>query len=265
MGLDISAPMTITAPADSDGRGEIAVLNDSTSGNFVGYVFDSSGFDGPSVRTSMDDIPQGHGAVLGSFYHGARSFTLDVVLALAATSALSFARRDKLYRAFNAMAADGTIVYTETGGSARLLSFRREQPPRGPNADRHVLLSGISADPRIYKNTPTTGTSPQTNNGNAGSLPTFTFTPSGGTVVITNTTSGLGSPALSLAQGTGYLSTGSAVTVDFNAKTVVQGGVSKYASVIFPTSIWWEVVPGANTFTVSNASSVSISFRDASI
>lgn len=147
----MSGTVTITAPASVDGRGGTAVLNNtSDSTNFVGYLFDTSGFDGPTVRTSMDNVVEGPGAVFGSFQHGPRSFTIEVDLKPDSTWALSNARRDKLYRAFNAMAAGGTISWTEIGGSLRQIEFRREQPPRGPDKEGHVLLAGIAADPRIY-------------------------------------------------------------------------------------------------------------------
>lgn len=260
MSIDLMSTVTITAPAASDGRGEVAVLNDSASGNFVGLLFDASGFDGPPVRTSQDLIPEGHGATFGSFWHGPRSLTLEILLSRASSWANSMTRRDKLYRATNAMAANGTIVYTETGGSARLINFRREQPPRGPDKDGKVLLSFVAADPRIYANTATTGSSPTTNAGTMSSPPTFTLTPTGGDVVITNTTT---SQALTLTVGGGTgVSTGSAVTVDFGQRTVTQS-TRKDAAVQFPSSVWWEVVPGSNSWTVTNASSVSISVRSA--
>src|SRR6266550_239568 len=113
--IDTSVPMTITAPSGVDGQGAIAVLNNPADTNFVGYLFDVSGFDGANVRTSTEDRPQAQGATFGSFWHGSRSFTLEVALQRSATWSVAFARRDKLYQATNAMAADGTIVWTETG------------------------------------------------------------------------------------------------------------------------------------------------------
>lgn len=259
--MDLLSVVTITAPSTADGFGEIAVLNNSASGNFVGYLWDASGFDGPPVRTSMDLIPGGPGATFGEFQHGPRSFTLEVQLTRSSSYNASNVRRDKLYRAFNAMSADGSIVWTESGASdSRTLYFRREQPPRGPDKEGKVLLAGIAADARMYSSTAVTGTSPSTNSGNAPSPPTFTFTPSGnGTVILTNTTTGLGSPALTLTVGgTSGLSTGSAVTVNFKDKTVTQGGTLKNGAVSFPSSIWWEVIPGANTWTRTGTATISV-------
>jgi hypothetical protein len=258
-------PVTITAPTGVDGFGEVATLNVPADANFVGYLFKSSGFGGAVVRTSQDDIPQGHGAVFGSFFYGARTWTQEIILTPSTTFALSDVRYRKLCRAFNAMSADGTMTWTEAGGAIKTLSFRSEQAPTDPDEEGHVLLAGISKDPRIYMSTPQTGSSPKTNNGTAFSPPIFTLTPTGGNVVLTNTTSGLGSPAVTLLVGASpLLATGSAVTVDFGAKTVTQGGADKSGTVAFPSSIWWALAPGvSNTWTVTNASSVSVSFRDA--
>lgn len=262
-----SGTITIAAPATTDGRAGTAVLNNSGSSDFVGYLWDASGFDGPPVRTAMDVIAGGPGATFGNFQHGPRSFTLEVQLSRAGSPNLSNIRRDKLYRAFNAMATSGTLTWQERGATeSKAIEFRREQPPRGPDKEGKVLLAGIAADPRMYNTTVQTGSSPKTNLGNAPSPPTFTLTPTGGNVVLTNTTSGYGNPALTLVVGgANGVSTGSAVTVDFKNKTVTQGGTRKDGAVSFPSSTWWEVIPGANTWTVTNASSVSISFQDAYI
>jgi hypothetical protein len=182
-----------------------------------------------------------------------------------ATWAASDARYNKLCRAWDAMHSDGTIVFVDTDAVTKRILFRREQSPSDPGPDGQVLLAGTCADPLIYANTAQTGSSPKTNAGNASSYPTFTLTPTGGDVVLTNTTAGLGSPAVTLTEGAAGVgvSTGSAVTVDFAAKTVTQGGTRKDYAVQFPSSLWWAIAPGANTWTVTNASSVSISFRDA--
>lgn len=260
MSVDLGVTYTITAPSGVDGRAEVAVLNDPSSGNFVGYLLDSSGFDSPEIRESADNIVEGDGGVHGSFYYGRRPFTLDIVVVPSSTTALSHARLDKLYRATNAMRSDGTIVWTETGGVAKVINFRRQQPIRGPSQERRCLFAGVAADARIYSNVALTGSSPTVNAGNIGSLPTFTLTPTGGNVVITNTTT---SEALTLTVGAGGVATGSAVTVNFLTKTVVQGGTGKYYAVTFPSSTWWEIIPGSNSWTVTNASSVSISVRSA--
>lgn len=265
--LDETATITLTAPAASDGRGEIAQLNGAdTDTHFVGRVLSSSR--SVVIRQSKDDISEGHGVVYGGQWYGDATHTLEVMLAPASTWAASYTRREKLLAATNAMAADGTMVWTDSGGAARLINFRREQYPSGPDSDRKMLLVLASSDPRIYLNTAQTGSSPKTNTGKVGSPPTFTFSPTTtGTVILTNTTAGYGSPAVTLTVATGYLTSGGgAVTVDFGAKTVTQGGTHKEGAVVFPGSTWWEVIPGANTWTITGTATVtgsSISFRDA--
>jgi phage-related protein len=266
--VDLSSTVTIVAPSTTDGRGETAQLNGlTTDTHFVGYLFDASGFDGPSVRLSQDDIVEGHGAVFGSFYHGAREFTIEADLKASTSYAASMTRMRKLYRAFNAMAGDGTVTWVEGGGASYFVSFRRSQPPRGPDKERKVLLSGICADPRIYKSgSPTSHATAATNNGTVESPPTVTFTPSGnGTVILRSTTL---SQSVTLTVGTGYLAASGAVTVDFGARTVTQAGTRKDQAVSFPSSTWWEVIPGANAWTGTTGTATfsvapSFSFRDA--
>lgn len=261
MSVDLNAIYTITAPSATDGFGEVAVLNDSTSGNFVGYLFDSSGFESPDVRESFDDIVEGDGGVHGSFYHGRRPFTLDVWLAIAATEAATHARLDKFLRATNAMRADGTIAWTETGGAAKLLNFRRQQPVRGPSQERRCLFAGVSADPRIYASTATTGGAGTcANAGTVGTSPTFTLTSPTNTITLTNSTT---SQTLTLLG----LSGAGTVTVNFLTKTVTAtiGTANRYSAVSFPSSVWWELQPGNNTVAVSGAtvSGSGISWRSA--
>lgn len=197
---------------------------------------------------------EGDGGVHGSFYYGRRPFTMDIMVEIAATEALSHARLDKLYRATNAMRSDGTISWTETGGQAKQLNFRRQQPIRGPSTERHCLFAGVSANPRIVSQAETgTVMNASVNNlGNASYPPRFTLSaPSN--PVITNTTTG---EALSLT-----ISGGGTLTIDFANHTVTQGGVSRYSSVNFTTSTWWELIPGTNAVTVSGGGTNTMYWR----
>ena len=51
--------------------------------------------------------------------------------------------------ALSGTVADGTITWTDTG-IAKMLTFRRAAPVRGPSQENKCLFSGISSDPRIY-------------------------------------------------------------------------------------------------------------------
>lgn len=257
MSILTASEITITAPAGVDGRSETAVLNNpGDTTNFVGYLLKTSGLSGANVRTSMDDIPEGHGAVFGSFYHGHRPFTFEVILAKASTWALSDARHRKLCRAWNAMAADGAITWTDTDGIAKRILFRREQSPSDPDDNGQILLGAVASSPRIESNTSGTynQASPGTiaNAGNIGAPPTFVLTSPTNTITLTNSTT---SEVLTL---TGLSGAGT-VTVDFSAKTVTatSGDSNRYSAVSFPSSVWWELIPGNNTVAVSGATATN--------
>lgn len=262
MSILLASSISITAPAASDGLGEVAVLNDSASGNFVGHLFAHSGLGGATVRTSMENKPQAHGATFGSFYRGHRPFTLTVLLARASSYANSDARYNKLVKAWNAMAGDGSIVWTDTDGIAKRILFRQETQPDDPNEQRQVLLGGVAANPRIQANTATTaGTGSFSVGGTAGALPTFTLTSPTNTITISRTSP---SPTETLTL-TGLSGAGT-VTVNFEERTVTatSGASDRYSAVSFPSSIWWELAPGvSNTVSVSGAtvSGSGISYR----
>jgi hypothetical protein len=259
MSILLASSVAITAPASSDGLGEVATLNDSASGTFVGYLWKISGFGGPGVRTSTDDIPEGHGSVFGSFFHSHRPFTLEVSLARSTSYANSDARYNKLCRAWNAMAGDGSIVWTDTDSIAKRILFRREQAPSDADEQGHVLLSGMAANPRIESNTQNQASPGSvTNAGNVSAPPTFVLTSPTNTITLTNSTY---SETLTL---TGLSGAGT-VTVDFGARTVTatSGASNRYSAVSFPSSVWWELRPGAQTVAVSGATATSgVRWRD---
>lgn len=263
MAIDLSAIYTITAPSGVDGFGEIAVLNDPTSANFVGYLEDLSF--GLEVRENADDKVEAHGGVHGPFWHGRLPFTMEISLEEAATWPLSNARYEKLRAACNAMAAPGSVVWTEQGRAATKLLFVEQQSPRA-SKDGRVMFQGVSANRLILASTATTGApgSGLTNAGKAATFPTFTFTSgASGTVVLSRTSP---SPTESLTLtigGTNGLAASTSTTVDFAARTVYQGSTFKNSAIAFPSSVWWAMAPGANTISASGASSVSISWFSA--
>lgn len=260
MSILLASSITITAPASSDGMGEVAVLNDSASGNFVGYLWKVSGLGGAAVRTSVEDLPEAHGAVMRNFFLGPRSFTLEPSLARASSYANSDARYRKLCRAWSAYAADAALTWTDTDSIAKRLLFRTEQPPSDPDEQGHVLLAGIAANPRIESNTGGTYNSASpgfiTNAGTTGAPPTLVLTSPTNTITLTNSTY---SETLTL---TGLSGAGT-VTVDFGAKTVTatSGASNRFSAVSFPSSVWWELRPGAQTVAVSGATA-TVRWRD---
>lgn len=251
--FDPSATWTFTAPASSDGRGEVAVVNDRASGNFVGLMEEVTR--SAAIRPSSDNIPEGHGAVFGAQYYGAGAYTFKVALTAGTTWAASFARRDKLFRATNAMAADGTASFVESGGGTVNLNFRRQEYPQGPDATGTVLVALTTADPRAYG--PLTSRTTAT---------THTFTPAGtvdtGPIIVVGTPSATvnisrTAPGSTVTLTFTGLSGGGAVTVNFKDHSITQGGVDKSSAISWPSSTWWELVPGvSNTVTITNSSTL---------
>lgn len=262
--IDLTATATITAPSAVDGFGEVAVLNDTASGSFVGYVHDFT--TAIEVRKTKDSVPEGHGGIFGSFWYGERTFTLEVALDRAATFTLSNARADKLFAATDAMASDASFVWTDTGRVATRLLFRREEDPRGPDKEGHVLIAGSCQEALILANSTSSGSpgSGLTNAGKHATFPSITFTSgASGTVVLSRTSpSPTESLTLDIGGSTG-LTASTVTTVDFAARTVVQGSTDKYAAVQFPTSVWWAMAPGANTISVTGGTSATITWRSA--
>lgn len=248
MASDLTVAYVVTAPASSDGFGGIAVLNSPIADtNFVGYLEEFTR--SVSVRPNKDNVVEGHGAVFGAFYFGETTGTLKVKLQPSSTYTLSNARHDKLLKATNAMADYGTIVWTENGGVAKRILFKTEMKPSDPDENGYVLFGWSSPDDRIYANAATTGGAGTcTNAGEASTPPTFTLTAPTNTITLTNSTT---SKVLTL---TGLSGAGT-VTVDVKARTVTAtiGTADRYSAVSYPSSVWWELIPGANTVAVSGA------------
>lgn len=258
---------TFTSP-----DGTVAVLQDPASSSFCGYITDDAGgitgLDSPEIRENADFNAGLHGGIHGSFLFGRRPFTYaGVIPPSAALGGTLNQRVDRLDHCIkNCLEADGLVQWTETGAVKKRLSFRAQLPPKisGHNA-RAFFLGLVSADYRILSDAlhtfgPATSFSGGTaivNAGVVGSSPVFSIVTPANDISIVNTSLPSGLNTVRLLG----LSGGGAVTVDFAARTVMQGGVSKRGSIKFPDSVWWTLLPGSNALTIT--SSASISFRDA--
>jgi virginiamycin B lyase len=111
--------------------GDVAVFNDSTSGNFVGMLSpESSGLDSPEVRESAQDATEADGGVHGDFYYGRRPVVLQgTILATSATDRNT--KVERLLRASDAMRGDATLKWKPVGATEEVeLKLRRQQPVR---------------------------------------------------------------------------------------------------------------------------------------
>lgn len=264
MSVETNATFTITAPAGVDGYEEIAQLNGATTDtNFVGYLNDLTF--AREVRESADNLVEGHGGIHGSFYSGRLVFSMEIELKRAATFALSNARYEKLFAALNAMTADGTISWTESGRSSTRLLFRQQQSPRGPDNKGIVQFTGVCESPYILSSSPNSS-APGTlsNAGKAATFPTFSFTTAASGSVVLSRTGPSPTEALTLAiGGSSGLAASTGTIVDFAARTVYQGSTNKAGAISWPSSVWWGMAPGSNSVSATGATSVTVSWRDA--
>ena len=118
----------------------------------------------------------------------------------------------------------------------------------------------VAADPRIYDVTQTTvslnGTA--TNSGNVESRPVVTCTSPASGTTVTNTTS-TGFVKLTAVSPNTMPGT---VVIDAGARTITDG-TNNRMDLLDPTSTWFTVAPGANTFTVAGGGTASLTFRNA--
>jgi hypothetical protein len=268
MATDFWVPITVTAPSGVDGFGEVAVLNgDPTAANFCGWVNDWTF--AREVREAADVVPGADGGIHSSFLSGRLPFSMEIQMAMAANVAASNARSDKLAAAFNAQTADGKIAWTEHGRVATFLNFRLQQSLRGPGADGKVLVNAVSAIPLILADGTASSSAPGsglTNGGKAATWPSFSFTSgASGNVVISRTSPGATQTLTLTIGGSSGLTASTATTVDFAPwnRTVLQGGANKRGAVQYPSSVWWAMAPGANTISVTGASSITVTWRSA--
>ena len=228
----------------------------------------------PEVRTSDQPRPQDHGLFWGSDYLGGRSLVLEMVI-LGATPADAAARMDALsarWQPPRGPAATKTLTVELPGVGPRILNGR----PRRLAFGTAQLKAGVvtataefaAADPRLYEAIARTGTAglPIVSGGrtynriypltygalgltgavlamNVGNYPTRPLAIITGPVTnprLQNVTTG------ETLAFTYVLGAGSILVVDFDGRTVLEGGTSSRYYALTPGSTWWELQPGLN-------------------
>lgn len=280
MAHEIGAVYTIVG-AD----GTTAVLNSPTDPNFVGYIREIGGLDSADVRESSEDIPQGDGAIHGSFYAGRRPVTIEgFIHADGDNASVRNGRVDRLLRATLALRGDSLLKWTESGGVARQLSLRRQQPTRiSKLRPKDFLVAMVAADPRIVSqainsgsvsagalttsgfNFPLNfpldfmevaglaGSISATNAGNGepggpGALPWFRVDGPITNPRIRNNTTGKEIRII------GSLSSSEYLLIDSRDHTIkLNGSIDRYDLLDFANSEWWELQSGANDVRLLSA------------
>lgn len=256
------------------------------------YLEEISGFDSPSVRSNVEDIPEGDGATAGDFYYGRRAWTMRgrVVGQTANERNLSVSI---LQQNLRGLRSDFTLKSAPLGLPAMQMTGRVDQLRVTGGFVKEFQISGISPDPRFYSQQQhiqvATGqaSSPgasfpwafPVDFGGASGATVEVDCPSGGnfeTPPLLRISGPISSPLVGNAE-TGEaiyldgvtLSSGEYAEIDMGARTVLHSnGTNLYRYLRFPGSVWWQLQPGANTIQLwgggtTTQTELSVIWRDA--
>lgn len=238
-------------------------------------VHDLDGLGAPAYRVSDVPRPQDHGEDPGADYLAGRNVTLKVSIH-GADPADVVALADALLGAWRgpqppSPAAARPLTLRMHGGRERRLVGR----PRRAAVESKVVGNRVEAtleyhgwDPRLYAEDPSAGntTLPESSGGRSYPLTfdrTYGAAGSAGTVLAVNAGN---FPTRPVATITGpasnprlenvtagetlafdyVLGAGSTLVVDFDARTVLEGGSSSRYFAVRPGSVWWQLAPGLN-------------------
>jgi len=279
---ETGAPWTLTA-AD----GTTVTFNDGTM-----VLEEVTGFDAPTVRQNVEELPEADGAVAGAFYFGARPVTLRGRIVNVSAAARNQAVA-QLQRSLRGLREDVTLESSPQGLPAmqaygRLQSFRVSG-----GFVKEFLIGLVCADPRIYSQeehvvagigqVATSGAVfpwvfDVSFGGGSGATVTVVAENAGNFDVapLVRVTGPIVSPQVkNLATGESVyldnvtLAAGEFVEFDMQARMAVRGdGTNLYDRVRFPGSVWWSLEPGANSVELRSASasasdaSLSVVWRD---
>lgn len=254
-------------------EGYEAVFNDPTDPFYVGSLTRVTGLDSPEVRENTAELVEADGGVHGNFWYGRRPVIVEgQIRGDDATERNE--RLTRLRRASDAMREDAELTFTPSGSIEQFIAVRRQQPLRldgGVIKDYQLAL--VAADPRIYSTAEQAVTVAHSTNqscenqGSAPTPPVFRVSgPSSGTA--TGPTVSLGGaeialPGLSLTSGTW-------VDIDTKNRTVVDNtGASRYSTVDFVGTSWFDLLPSTNLVRLDwdsgtlTSSTLRITWRDA--
>lgn len=253
---EVGIAYIITGPDGS--RAVISNADAATAdADFVGYLDPENGITGlldtAAVREHSTEIPAGDGAVHGPFFMGRRAGTIQgMLLPNSAMTAIN-AAETKLKKATRALRADGTLVWTPTGGTQRMLRVRRQTEVRiTGRRPKRFQVGLVSADPyalAVVEST-ITGNGTATNAGDAPTWPRFRINGARTNPVITNTT-------LGKSFGLTYnLTAGNFIDIYPERGAILLNGTTDlYSALNFITSEWFQLAAGANALTLTGTGS----------
>ena len=142
---DIGVVYTLTTPG-------IDITFNQYTEPFLGnndqyYITEIRGLESPALRTPIDNIPLGDGALVHDFWYGARHIEIEGIILVQSTGI-----QDDIVQIRNSMTADlvsalneilradGIFAFTPQGGSASSYTVRYEVGLQTPHADNYNSL-----------------------------------------------------------------------------------------------------------------------------
>lgn len=262
MGLEQGARYVLTAP-----DGTVAVFNDPTSADFVGYLTDPpSGLEGAETRGNTDPNVEGPGGNHGDRYDSFLVPTLTGIIPPDDGVAVVNDRIERIQWATRAMQADGVLSWQETGEpySRMVRRLRRQQPPRfGGRRPKTFQLQMVSDEHRVVSGSDLNGGSAPAN-----SEPGVTVTNDGndgpvrivwelGASVASNIR--VRNHTTNLVLGFNGTFTGT-VTIDLANRTIRDAGGDRYGTFNFLGGPWWQLANGPNRIRVTDANLLTAAF-----
>lgn len=275
-GIEVGIRYDVVGPT-----GRRISFNDPNDRDFVGYIEEITGLDGPEVRESSEDFVQGDGGIHSDFYFGRRPITLSGIMDPNSFGVDRNRMINRLTEATNAMRNDAVLSWTASGGLPVQIRVRRQNSPRISGGRlKQFQISLVAADPRIYGEAINIGqvaagastsagfTSPLLsplssgaspvgqlivqNLGNAGAPPIITIYGPITNPVVKNQTTG------DQLAFTYTLAATERLEIDSSQRTItLNGTTNRYSALDFVNSTWWDLQPGNNDIRFSATSFTS--------
>lgn len=214
--------------------------------DYVGWLDADNGIAiSRNVRTSADDLVAEHGGVLGPYFWGRSSISLQGKINPEPDVAAANGWIKKLKRAARSLEGDGQLIWTPTGDVERYMPIRLAQSPgEGTGRPRPFALQFDSWEYRALATalrTTVLGANAAgnvLNDGDEDATPTFRIQGPATNPIIENLTSGL---SLRL---TYTLASGHYLSVDAHDGTILLDGAGSPLDGIvdFANSTWWQLL-----------------------
>lgn len=277
MELSIAYTFTVIDVATSATLGSFTTGNSDgakAASDWIGYLDPQQGItgllDGPSVRSSVADLAQGDGAVVGPAFAGQRAGTIQGILNPNATTATREAAQARIKKAlWHARFIDASLKWFPSSGASvqRRLRVRSAGPPiftgRQPTT---FLIPLVSPDAVILDDTAATSTINLPTGGAlttvtptiAGDVPTWPWFELTGPLTSFSVINGLTGDTIS---GTHNLLVGRKLLIfperAITLEEIAGVRTNKDSAITRSATRWWRLKPGASQIQASASGAVS--------